>query len=122
MVPVLRKKARRSRSTLSSQGIRHENPVNVNVNVNVNVTVAARCFSAALAQARDNHRRPGAAHASSMPLEARSVVQTSGALAAKPERPVAITANRGRQPRGGDPRVTLNPQPIPQGRSKVKAL
>lgn len=54
-------------------------------------------------------------------MEGRSVEQTSRTLAAKPSHPVVVIAKpRAIQPRGGDPRVTLNPQPIPPGRSKAK--
>lgn len=85
------------------------------------VIAAAICSWAALTQARDNHHPPGPAHASSMPLEARSVEQTSRALAAKPRPPVVVTAKPPTiQPRGGNPHVTLNPQPIPPGRLKAK--
>ena len=86
--------------------------------------LAAAVFISLVAQsyAADNHRQPGPAHPTPAPLQAQSVVSSASAVASKPVRPTAVTAApRTIQPRGGDPRVTLNPQPIPPGRSKVKA-
>lgn len=70
----------------------------------------------------DNHRQPGPAHRKAAPAQEQSVVSSSTPLAARPVRPTTVKAvRRTIGPRRGDPRVTLNPQPIPPGRSKVKS-
>ncbi len=85
------------------------------------LAAAAFCSLASATDPGDNHRPPGPAHHKPMPIEERVVSGASGP-AVKPVAPKTVTAvPRAIRPGGGDPRVTLNPQPIPPGRSKVKA-
>lgn len=85
------------------------------------LAVATFCSLASATDAGDSHRQPGPSHAKASPLEAHSLVSASGAHAVEPIRPPTVTAvPRTIQPSGGDPRVTLNPQPIPPGRAKVQ--
>lgn len=74
--------------------------------------------AASAAGAPDSHRQPGPSHGHAAPPQAQTVVPLASVPLARPRRPTTVTAGpRTVHPGGGDPRVTINSQPVPPGHS-----
>lgn len=74
--------------------------------------------AASAAGAPDSQRQPGPSHRHAAPAQAQTVVPSASTLPARPGRPTTVTAGpRTVHPGGGDPRVTINSQPVPPGHS-----
>ena len=83
------------------------------------VAIAAGLLAAG-AQALDSHRQPGPAHGHASLPPAAVIASSPRGQKAKPIHPATVTAAHGPTfPTGGDPRVQLNPQPIPPGHSRI---